>query len=235
MCPARGANKPRKFRTYTYVLRALGDKVMTSKNTIKELRAMLENAERDCGDIEEELAVVQERAAEARKVVDSIRATIAHAEAVIAAADVDAAPTKSIRNVTYELLDRSGGALQVAELLDFLRERGLTVRGSDPRRNLAAHLSADARFKSLGNGLWDLSNRPVQATRPTLTALPRTGTEDNPHPNGSRPDMYGTGSTAVGSSGSRVRLPIPGEIGRLSSETKRATTGDSDNFEDVPF
>ena len=66
-------------------------------------------------------------------------------------------PGKSLRNAMYDMLAETGAPLHYRELYRRLKDAGVPIGGSDPLRNLGAHLSNDDRFERRGNGKWGLA------------------------------------------------------------------------------
>lgn len=66
-------------------------------------------------------------------------------------------PAGSMRNAMYDKLAEAGEPLHYRELYRRLTADGVQISGSDPIRNLGAHLSNDERFKRQGEGKWGLA------------------------------------------------------------------------------
>lgn len=106
-----------------------------------------------------------------RAVIDE---QIAHFEGVLAyyegnpeQVETRAVPPKSLRNAMWEILKEEGSPLHFKEIYERLKARGIQVAGKEPDRNVGAHLSADERFKSLGQGMWGLASRPAKEVEPS--------------------------------------------------------------------
>ena len=66
-----------------------------------------------------------------------------------------------LNDAIHELLDRSG-PLHRQEIFDRLVQSGMTIGGQVPINTMAAHLSHDPRFKSIGDGKWDLDDERME-------------------------------------------------------------------------
>ena len=64
-----------------------------------------------------------------------------------------------LNDAIYELL-HINGPLHRRDIFDRLIQSGMTIGGRTPINTMAAHLSHDPRFESLGGGLWDLIEQP---------------------------------------------------------------------------
>jgi len=86
-------------------------------------------------------------------------------------------PPKTLRNELVAIFREAGTPLHYKEAYQRLLERGFTVNGTDPAKNVGAQLSNDERFEKRGNGLWGLvawRNRPpiVPASEGIQDAVP---------------------------------------------------------------
>lgn len=63
----------------------------------------------------------------------------------------------SIRDRAYRALKDYGNQIHYVNLMEILKRNGTEIGGKDPKANFTAHLSGDNRFKSLGGGIWTLS------------------------------------------------------------------------------
>lgn len=128
---------------------------MASKSSVRDLRDLLKKAEQERDAAQEALSRWEEKVRALLLSIEMMEAAVEQSEA-----EADSAPpAKEIRNVVASILREHGGPMHYGELHDLLVERGVEVKGKDPRRNLAAHLSNDDRFRSLGSGMWDLRQR----------------------------------------------------------------------------
>lgn len=82
----------------------------------------------------------------------------AYADASIDADSIRAEP-KSLRNELVAILQETGHPLHYKELYERLLERGITVNGKDPAKNVGAQLSNDMRFQKVGGGRWVLASQ----------------------------------------------------------------------------
>jgi hypothetical protein len=124
---------------------------MASKSTIRDLKVLLESTEKERDAAKQTLEELDEK-------IRAVTMTLQMAEAALDEPK-DAPPAKEIRNTMVEILREQGTAMHYGELHQGLTARGVEVKGKDPRRNIAAHLSNDDRFRSLGGGIWDLRRR----------------------------------------------------------------------------
>ena len=65
-------------------------------------------------------------------------------------------PSDGLRNAISEILIAEGGPLHRRVIHSRLVESGVRIGGQDPVNNVGAHLSLDPRFRSIGDGVWDL-------------------------------------------------------------------------------
>ena len=63
---------------------------------------------------------------------------------------------RELRDALYRHLIEVGRPMNRRELLDHMTRLGVPVGGDVPLNNIGAHMSNDARFKSLGEGMWGL-------------------------------------------------------------------------------
>lgn len=70
----------------------------------------------------------------------------------------EAAPAKQLRNAMVDILREAGVPLHYTEIGKRLIDRGVTVPGKNPSRNVNAHLSNDDRFDRRGGGEWGLAS-----------------------------------------------------------------------------
>lgn len=147
-----------------------------SARFLRELRTEVEQVERSREQLQRALRAMDKRR-------DLLMELLAHyeTESVGTPAEETRAadmPAKLVRNAAVEVL-RDSGPLHYKMILVRLEERGISVNGKDPARNLNAHLSNDERFVSLGEGRWTLTARNVKPVS-IASALTSTGTEDEP-------------------------------------------------------
>jgi hypothetical protein len=65
---------------------------------------------------------------------------------------------KEARNTAVLIIREEGQALHYKDIYVRMKNRGVEVRGESPARNLIAHMSQDARFVSVGSGMWTLKS-----------------------------------------------------------------------------
>ncbi len=85
------------------------------------------------------------------------------------------APAKTIRNAMVEIFQEHGSAMHYGSLLPLLLRKGVEVNGKDPLRLVAAHLSNDDRFVSVGNGVWGLNSWPERVLKESSSNRRETG------------------------------------------------------------
>ena len=66
-----------------------------------------------------------------------------------------------LNDAIYELLHRNG-PLHRREIFDRLIQSSMTIGGQSPINTMAAHLSHDPRFKSVGDGRWGLFDEQIK-------------------------------------------------------------------------
>src|ERR1700722_17373996 len=113
-----------------------------ANSIVKNLRLELER-------IESELARLSAEA-------DHFRSVIAHYEAQGETTEA-VQPAKLLRNEIYAVLDTEGQSLPYREIYRRLLDKGITIHGQDPVKNVGAHMSSDDRFESVGGGYWGLA------------------------------------------------------------------------------
>lgn len=108
--------------------------------------------------LRETLAGIEVQITELQTQADHFRAVIAHYELAPSESESRTTPVKLVRNTMVEILKEEGKPLHFKRIYQRLRERGVEVAGKEPARNVGAHLSADDRFDSLGQGMWGLAS-----------------------------------------------------------------------------
>lgn len=63
----------------------------------------------------------------------------------------------SLRDEMEHILQLENEPMHFKQIHRRLQDRGISVPGNDPARNVGAHLSGDQRFEPLGRGMWGLS------------------------------------------------------------------------------
>ena len=61
-----------------------------------------------------------------------------------------------LRDALHNYLSLTGRPMNRRELLQYVVDMGIHVNGENPLNNIGAHMSNDARFESLGEGMWGL-------------------------------------------------------------------------------
>jgi hypothetical protein len=110
--------------------------------------------------LHETLAQIEAERDRLAQQAEHFRSVIAYYEAQAGAAENQAAGPRTLKNDLWHILQAAGGPLHYKDLYQRLRARGVHVPGTDPARNVGAHLSADPRFVSLGGGMWGLKAWP---------------------------------------------------------------------------
>lgn len=185
---------------------------MSTKSTIKDIKGKLDQliALRDASAAEtERLSVMVSQLEGALAVFES---DLEEEEAQL--------PAKTLRNAMVEILQERMRSIHYSDLPSLIEERGIEVRGKDPLRLVAAHLSNDERFKSIGNGIWGLASWPAHVLRQPEPER-RVSLTSNPKPTLSPPVSLAD----------RVRGIQP----PIDSETRRRVLSfDDDEFSDDP-
>lgn len=125
---------------------------------IRDLTNLLSKLEAERDRIEQEILNVKGAIASAQRIMGDSASD----------SDESAPPAKTLRNEMVKILQEEGGPLHYGEIYDRLRQRGISVPGKDPRRNIGAHLSNDERFESLGSGEWGLESWKRSPERRTI-------------------------------------------------------------------
>jgi hypothetical protein len=66
-------------------------------------------------------------------------------------------PSSIIKDTGYLVLKEHGSPMHYKEIRIAVEARGVKVPGQEPDRNMGAHMSQDARFKSHKKGMWGLA------------------------------------------------------------------------------
>jgi hypothetical protein len=119
--------------------------------TLRDLRVRLEELERV-------LAEADAAANRVRAQVDGYRIVIADFESRGAPPGFVAAEV--LRDEMERILEAEGQPMHRKDIYEKVVASGIRVAGDDPLSNAGAHMSADDRFRSIGNGLWGLSKWP---------------------------------------------------------------------------
>ena len=122
---------------------------MTNPSTINDLRAALKEIEEKKRKIDEQYRNI---AAALRYFEESKKGPHPPPEE---------SSTSNIGDAIYEILSTER-PLHRREVHNRLVEMGMKIPGRDSVNNVGAHLSLDPRFKSVGGGVWDLSDPPVR-------------------------------------------------------------------------
>lgn len=198
---------------------------MASKATARDIRQLYDEIKQQVDDLTSELAAAQFK-------LDSLTCVLEMLEGK-SGTDGDDVQPKQIRNELVEILADLKHPVHYGELLGRLKDRGLSVGGKDPLRNIAAHLSNDERFRSSGNGLWGLASWTAQDGRKPLANSPitvidmdlgervttlrdRVRQDTAPHPNWAKPPSHDDDESAAVAVG-------------------QSSDSGPDNFDDVPF
>ena len=136
---------------------------MPSPSTIKDITDAI-------GGIDAEFKRIDERRAELHRQRRALVATLeffgGSADDIPDSATTPAErsiPNGEISNVIYDMLAESG-ALHRQDIQARLSEMGARISGQNPVTVVSSHLRSDARFESVGNGLWNLAQPPTTET-----------------------------------------------------------------------
>jgi seryl-tRNA synthetase len=121
---------------------------MDKLSIIEELKAQKER-------LEPELKALERHLQELQADYHAVAKTLELYETGSLKVGTDQEP-KAVRNRSYDLLQVLGNPLHYTDIFKILTIMGTEVGGQEPSKNLIAHLSQDARFKSLGEGKWGL-------------------------------------------------------------------------------
>lgn len=121
---------------------------MTNPSTINDLRAALKELEEKKRKIDEQYR--------------NVAAVLQYFEESMGGPHPppDQSRTSNLGDAIYEILSIER-PLHRQEVHDRLKEMGMKIPGRDSVNNVGAHLSLDPRFKSVGGGVWDLTDPPV--------------------------------------------------------------------------
>ena len=121
---------------------------------VKELKRKLEQ-------VEAQLSELTEVAASLRKVI-----SVYEKEALEASANPQE-PTRPLGDEMKAIIEEAAEPVHYKVIYERLKLRGVRVPGTDPAKNVGAHLSGDSRFVSLGAGLWDIRARSKRPSAPS--------------------------------------------------------------------
>lgn len=121
---------------------------MPSPSTIQDLKTAI-------GGIDDEIRSMDERKAELQRQRGALVTTLRFFGDDSEVARPTTAAGVSLNDAIFAVLSAER-PLHRRVIHDRVVETGVRVRGRDPVSNLAAHMSADPRFHSVGNGMWDL-------------------------------------------------------------------------------
>lgn len=132
---------------------------MPSPSTIQDLKTAI-------GGIDDEIRSMDERKAELQRQRGALVTTLRFFgdDSGVAVAPPTIAGG-SLNDAIFAVLSEES-PLHRRVIHDRVVETGVRVRGRDPVSNLAAHMSADPRFHSVGNGMWDLVDPPANGEEP---------------------------------------------------------------------
>lgn len=133
---------------------------MSRATTIKDIEIELEKLSAQKDDIDDR--------------VHGLEAALRHFESL--PPDIPAGQrTEQITNAISEMLEQEH-PLHRTVIYSRLQALGIHVGGQDPVNNTGAYMSGDARFKSLGRGMWDIEEPPQRGheelQRPTNGETP---------------------------------------------------------------
>ncbi len=141
---------------------------MDNKSTISDLRAAISRLEAEKRSIDEQLQALTttllyfERVKQGGGPPSPTSPVPTHSRSERSGRSQYQGADKSPRNVIAEILTAEG-PLHRREIYDRLVRMGVQIGGQRPINNVSAHLSLDARFESVGNGKWRLSEPREEA------------------------------------------------------------------------
>ena len=127
-----------------------------SPTTIQDIRTAI-------GGIDDEIRGMDERRAELQRQRGALVTTLRF----FGGDDADLSPTSPSDGKSGSLADAIFTVLSAErplhrrDILDRVIEMGVTVRGESQINNIAAHMSLDPRFHSVGGGMWDFVDPPT--------------------------------------------------------------------------
>jgi hypothetical protein len=181
--------------------------------------------------LQETLDQLEAQIAELQKQRDGFREVLAYYGDHPDALETRTAPAKEVRNAMWEILKHEGKPLHFKDIYDRLIEHGVRVAGKEPARNVGAHLSADERFRSLGQGRWGLQSWPLDIVPKVQDPLKDVGDariDDDGADTGSWPE------TAQQRTPVRLVRDVPQVRAQAVNDSPRSRD-EFDDLDDVPF
>ena len=131
---------------------------MPSPSTIQDLKTAI-------GGIDDEIRSMDERKAELQRQRGALVTTLRFFGDDSEVAPPTTTAGVSLNDAIFAVLSAER-PLHRRAIHDRVVEMGVRVRGQDPVSNVAAHMSADPRFHSVGGGMWDFVNPPTNDEEP---------------------------------------------------------------------
>ncbi len=141
-----------------------------SSIVIRDVTKRLKELEAELGDRDRQLKEAQASYDHIAEKVENYRGMLADYSQWEGATAGQQLRSEDLHDTMFEILGCAQTPLHYKAIYDNLLDYGINVPGEDPVKNTGAHLSSDARFVSLGQGMWALADWESNSDDPVMVA-----------------------------------------------------------------